>query len=45
MKLKISILLLVAFSIRDAQAQTQEQKDSIKNVSLNEVVISGNKFS
>jgi len=28
-----------------ASAQTQEQKDSIKNISLNTVIISGNKFA
>jgi hemoglobin/transferrin/lactoferrin receptor protein len=42
-KLSLSILCIV--SLLKVQAQTQSQKDSIKNIDLNTVVISGNKFA
>ncbi len=47
MKLKIYLTILgaIAFTGAYAQTQTQEQKDSIKNITLNEVVIAGNKFA
>jgi hemoglobin/transferrin/lactoferrin receptor protein len=47
MKSKIYSCMLAVFAFGNAVAQTQttEQKDSIKNVNLNGVVISANKFS
>lgn len=47
MKNKIYLMTICAmgFLSTQAQTQTQDQKDSIKSISLNEVVISGNKFS
>ncbi|MCC7030586.1 MAG: TonB-dependent receptor plug domain-containing protein, partial [Chitinophagaceae bacterium] len=47
MKSKIYSCMLAVFAFGNALAQTQttEQKDSIKNVNLNGVVISANKFS
>ncbi len=47
MKRKIYLLILAGttFSVARAQTQTNDQKDSIKNVSLNGVVISANKFA
>ncbi|MBL7766143.1 MAG: TonB-dependent receptor [Chitinophagaceae bacterium] len=42
---KILLAACAVFSILHVQAQTEEQKDSIKQVSLTEVVIAGNKFA
>ncbi len=42
---KFTTLLLCMVSILQAKAQTQDQKDSIKNINLNTVIISGNKFA
>lgn len=44
MKKLITLVCGMAFAWT-ATAQTQEQKDSIKNVNLNTVIISGNKFA
>ena len=38
------IIIVLACQRLQAQSPTQDQKDSIKNISLNEVIISGNKF-
>lgn len=42
---KLFIVTMACMAIFKINAQTKEEKDSIKNVNLNEVVISGNKFS
>jgi len=42
---KLTLTILCIVSLLKAQAQTKEQKDSIKNIDLNTVVISGNKFA
>jgi hemoglobin/transferrin/lactoferrin receptor protein len=42
---KFFITCLCATLFIQANAQTQEQKDSIKNINLNTVIISANKFS
>lgn len=39
------LLVCVCIATTNAFAQTTEQKDSIKKIGLNEVVVSGNKFS
>ncbi len=41
---KFTITVLCFVSIMQVNAQTQNQKDSIKNINLNTVIISGNKF-
>ncbi|MBP6624185.1 MAG: TonB-dependent receptor [Chitinophagaceae bacterium] len=45
MKFKSILAIGIILTCNKVFAQTQEQKDSIKNVSLTEIVISGNKFS
>lgn len=42
---KLFIVTMACMAIFKINAQTKEEKDSIKNVNLNEVVISGNKFA
>lgn len=43
--MKKIVLLFLSLISYAAHAQTQEQKDSIKNITLNTVIISGNKFA
>jgi len=42
---KLFLFPLLCLAMHTASAQTEEQKDSIKKTNLNEVIISGNKFS
>ncbi|GBL35686.1 hypothetical protein EMGBS15_12810 [Filimonas sp.] len=42
---KIILFFVGCFTMMNASAQTKDQKDSIKQSNLNEVIISGNKFS